>query len=109
MNGEEIKDLVIPNTIESINSYALTGGSAFTSVVIPNSVNDIGTCAFIGCTGLRKVVSLIENPIDVDVENKFSSSTFQDATLYVPVGTIDLYKSANGWKDFVNIVEGTDF
>ena len=108
LNGEEIKDLVIPNTIESINSYALTGGSAFTSVVIPKSVNDIGDCAFIGCTGLRKVLSLIENPTEVDVKYRFDSDTFQDATLYVPVGTIDLYKSANGWKDFAHIVEGPD-
>ena len=25
----------------------------------------------------------------------------------MPVGTIDKYKATNGWKDFVNIVEGT--
>ena len=36
----------------------------------------------------------------------FSVNTFNNATLYVPVGTIDKYKATDGWKDFAHIVEG---
>ena len=55
MNGEEIKDLVIPNGVTSIGQSAFSGCSNFTSVTIPNSVASIGDFAFSGCSGLTSV------------------------------------------------------
>ena len=36
---------------------------------------------------------------------KFNSETYERATLRVPVGTADLYRQCEGWKEFKNIVE----
>ncbi len=55
MNGTEIKDLVIPNSVTSIGSSAFSGCSGLTSVTIPNSVTSIGYRAFYGCSGLTSV------------------------------------------------------
>ena len=55
INGEEIKDLFIPNSVEFIGSYAFDGCSGLTSVTIPNSVTSIGSYAFSGCSGLTSV------------------------------------------------------
>ncbi len=55
LNGEEIKDLVIPNSVTSIGNYAFNGFSGLTSVTIPNSVTSIGGDAFNGCSGLTSV------------------------------------------------------
>lgn len=55
---------------------------------------------------LTSVISLIENPFEI-TEIAFSLNTFYNSTLYVPVGTIDKYKSTEGWKDFLFIEEGT--
>ena len=52
----EIKDLVIPNTVTSIESYAFMGCSGLTSVTIPNSVTSIEEAAFFGCSGLTSVI-----------------------------------------------------
>ena len=55
LNGEEIKNLVIPNDITYINGIAFYNCSGLTSITIPNSVTKIGTQAFCGCTGLTNV------------------------------------------------------
>lgn len=55
LNGEEIKDLVIPNTVTTIKNFAFLGGSSFTSVTIPNSVTSIGDLAFKECSGLTSI------------------------------------------------------
>ena len=51
----EITDLVIPNSVTRIGSYAFWGCSGLTSVTIPNSVTSIGSLAFLGCSGLTSV------------------------------------------------------
>jgi hypothetical protein len=55
LNGAEITDLVIPNSVTSIGGYAFSGCSGLTSITIPNSVTSIGEYAFSGCSGLTSV------------------------------------------------------
>ena len=55
LNGEEVKDLVIPNSVTSIGDLAFYDCSGLTSVTIPNSVTSIGDYAFWGCSGLTSV------------------------------------------------------
>ena len=55
LNGSEVKDLVIPNTITSINNYTFINCRGLTSITIPNSVTSIGDYAFAGCGGLASV------------------------------------------------------
>ena len=55
LNGQEIKDLVIPNSVTSISKYAFSGCTDLTSVTIPNSVTSISDYAFLGCSGLTSV------------------------------------------------------
>ena len=55
LNGEEIKDLTIPDNITSIRSYAFYNCSSLTSVTIPNSVTSISNSAFRDCSGLTSI------------------------------------------------------
>ena len=55
LNGEEIKDLIIPNSVTSIGSYAFYKRKSLTSVTIPNSVTSIGDYAFDYCSSLTSV------------------------------------------------------
>ena len=49
LNDEEVKDLIIPNSVTSIGNYAFYACKGFTSITIPNSVTSIGSYAFYGC------------------------------------------------------------
>ena len=55
INDQEIKDLVIPNTVDSIHNYAFYGCNALTSITIPNSVTSIGDNTFSYCSSLSSV------------------------------------------------------
>ena len=55
VNGNEIKNLVIPNNVTSIGDYSFCRFSSLTSVIIPNSVTSIGNYAFSSCYDLTSV------------------------------------------------------
>ena len=55
LNGAEVTDLTIPDSVTSIRSYAFYGCSGLTSVTIPDSVTSIGDYAFYNCSGLTSV------------------------------------------------------
>ena len=55
INGQEVKDLVIPNSVTSIGSRAFYNCYGLTSVTIPNSVTSIGEYSFYACSGLTSV------------------------------------------------------
>ncbi|MDO4995245.1 MAG: leucine-rich repeat domain-containing protein [Bacteroidales bacterium] len=63
VNDTEIKELVIPNSVTSIGSYAFSGCSGLTSLTIPNSVTSIDEEAFHSCSGLTSLT--IPNSVTV--------------------------------------------
>ena len=93
----------IPDSVTDIDYGAFYRCTDLKSITIPNSVVIIGESAFKEC-GLTEIISKIENPLAIDT-NTFSDSTYNNATLYVPKGTIEKYKAQEGWKKFVNIKE----
>ena len=126
INDQEIKDLVIPNTVDSIHNYAFAscsslasvtipnsvtsiGNSAFsdcsslTSVTIPNSVKSIGDDAFSWCSSLTSITCEAKNPPTVGSDAFYKVS--KSIPVYVPCGRVGAYKAKSGWEYFTNIQE----
>ena len=55
INGENVTEIVIPESINSIINYSFVGCTSLTSVTIPNSVMSIGEGVFSGCSSLTSV------------------------------------------------------
>ena len=122
LNGELVTELVIPDSVTSIefkafyfcnsltsvtigNSVTTIGGCAFeccsslTSITIPDSVTEIGNRAFALCSSLTSIYCKAQTPPSVEPETLYNVST----TLYVPTGCKAAYAAAVGWSKFTII------
>ena len=94
LNGEEVKDLIIPSRVRSIGHYAFSGCSGLTSVIIPYSVTDIGFYAFSGCSGLT-AVTIGNNVTSINPGAFFGCSGLTSVTIPNSVKSID----SNAFKE----------
>lgn len=102
LNGVEVKDLVVPNSVASIKDYAFYRCSSLNSVTIPNSVTYIGKESFEQCNELISVTAENNTPITI-YSNTFSNRN--NVALYVPAGAKSAYESTDYWKEFKEIIE----
>ena len=98
MNGEEVKDLVIPNSVTSIGNYAFYGCGGLTAVTIPSSVTNIGQSAFYTGNNGKKYTVKMEG----DTPPTIGTSTFYSSkvTIQVPQKNVNAYKSATNWSGY---------
>ena len=100
-----LTSITIPNSVTSIGDYAFYNCTGLTSVKIGNSVTSIGDYAFKGCSNITAIHCLATTPPSSNGYYIFGDSIYSTATLYVPKGSLDAYKSADTWRWFENIVE----
>lgn len=122
-NCSSLLSITLPYTITTIEKEAFSGCSSLTSINIPNNVTTIGDMAFAGCsnletiifpqnvtsfgyrvlngcTGLTSITCKIPTPPALYSTLDFSSF---DIPLYVPAGSVELYRSASIWGYFSDI------
>ena len=81
--------------------------TSLTTLTIGSLVSSIGESAFQGCTGLSTITS--KNPSPPTAGNYcFDGVNKTACTVNVPAGYKCAYKSASQWKDFTNILDGTN-
>ncbi len=104
-------DVVIPDSVPvgslyyrvtNIRQSAFSGNSKLVNITIPTYVTTIGDNTFNNCNNITNIISKIKTPFVIN-KDVFSISS---ATLYVPVGRRDAYKTTDGWSKFLTVYEG---
>jgi len=105
---DEVTIVIINSGVTTIGDDAFLDFISLASVTIPNTVTTIGEHAFQGCSSLTEIH--VNNPVPPSCGDWCFGWGVDKATckLYVPQGSIDLYKAANEWKDFFNVLLGID-
>ena len=103
IEGNDIKDFVIPDDVTSIGTDAFSKCGGLQSITIPGSVTTISRDAFSWCVGLTDVYCYA-NDVPSTLSGVFDYSDLDHATLHVPAASIGDYKSQNPWRNFKNIV-----
>jgi len=105
-----LNSVSLPEGLLTIGRYSFRSCTQLDSINIPTTIASISSQAFAYCSGLSSIAVFPNPPVDLSS----SSTVFFDVDkttciLYVPYGTSALYKAANQWKDFQNIVEMPGF
>lgn len=82
LNGKIVKDLIIPDNINSINDISFINCKCLEHVIIPNSVNKIGKMAFYGCENM--VIDIPESKIH------FGEDAFKGCTTSIKDRTVNI-------------------
>ena len=125
---QQLTEIEIPDSVIMLSRGAFNNCIGLKNVTIGKGLKVIEAYAFGGCENLTSVTCLATSPpmmkklddypynyilsngqddenIDWDdTDNCFDENTYTNATLYVPKGYENAYRSANGWKKFIHIV-----
>ncbi len=130
-----LTSVTIPDSVTTIGDYAFRECSSLTSVTIGDSVTSIGNAAFYYCNRLtsvtipdsvttigyeafrecRSLKSVYCKPITPPVAKRYMGywSAFHGNAsgrkIYVPMESVEAYKSADSWADYADSIVGYDF
>lgn len=105
--GDET-EIVLPDSYNGgeyiIDEYAFALSPDVVSITVPKSVTGIRNNAFENNDVLKRLYMMNEQPPRA-VRSTFNDIHYESVTVLVPVGALDIYKSANIWGEFWDIKE----
>ena len=114
-NCSALTSVTIPNSVTTIGWYAFRKCTNLQKVNIGNSVKTIGVSAFESCTSITQISSeavvppFCESTVvypSFSVLKVFDDINKSKCKLIVPKNSLDAYKQAPQWKDFL-LIEGS--
>ena len=115
-----LAEVVLPDSLEVIGGSAFSGCASLTQISLPEGLSVLSGGAFDG-SGLKEMAlpstltqigdyalagSFIHCPIKEPIRVEYPSRDARNTVLYVPEESVDAYRNASGWKNFIVIAEG---
>ena len=94
-----LTEINLPDSLTIIGEDAFSSCNNLRTISLPKNITSIGKDAFAWNYDIESVYSFAETPVACE-ENIFTSSTYNDATLYIPHGTEVAYSQTSPWNKF---------
>lgn len=94
-----LTEINLPDSLTIIGEDAFSSCNNLRTISLPKNITSIGKGAFAWNYDIESVYSFAETPVACE-ENIFTSSTYNDATLYIPHGTEVAYSQTSPWNKF---------
>jgi hypothetical protein len=111
--GSDITAINIPDSVIEIGDCAFFGCHSLASITIPDSVTEIGYFTFANCENLNTVYCKAINPPTTIVYNNGYWCAFDENAsglkIYVPMESVEAYKSTYSWSVYASSIEGYNF
>ncbi len=104
----KLKRFDCPPDMHTIGEGAFGSCSALEHITLGKDMINIGTGAFAACYNIKTIICNNTAPHAIDdtwANGVFSTEVTNNALLVVPRGSINTYKSTDGWKNFAHIIE----
>ena len=103
-----LTEYTIPDSVTAIGYAAFANCDSLTSVTIGDSVTTIGRSAFISCSSLTSVYCKATTPPALEGTSVFNSNGC-GRKIYVPMESVEAYKSTQGWSVYASDIVGYNF
>lgn len=97
-----LTSVTLPATLDSIAYLAFFACFNLKTITLPKSVTKLGEGAFYYCLGLDTITCHATTPPTCGASCFYAVDT-ENAIVYVPNGSLEKYKNADGWKEFKHI------
>lgn len=103
--GSALKEADLSKTrITTLESSTFSNCASLTSVQLPSTLTFIEGSAFYNCTSLTEITLNATTPPTFDSWSLSTCSSLK--VIYVPTGSVQAYRTAEGWKDYAEKIWG---
>lgn len=105
---ESLSNIILPSSLAKIGNGAFQECKSLKKIIIPQNVNTMGSMIFYDCNNLEEIYCKASIPPTLNGV-LFGSTPNTNLKIYVPVNSVEAYKTAEKWKDLAKYIEGYNF
>ena len=103
-----LSEYIIPDSVTTIGGYAFYNCTSLKSITVPYSVTEIEDYAFYYCKNLKYVYCKSTTPPALYGSYVYIYNA-SGRKIYVPIESVELYKTAEGWSEYADDIVSYDF